>query len=71
MPVAEATSKKDALRHTRFFAGATETVLEQFANAGVLETLPAGRIVLQKDMPGRSFYIIVEGRAEVHDGELT
>jgi serine phosphatase RsbU (regulator of sigma subunit) len=71
LPVAEAISKKDALRHTRFFAGATETVLEQFASAGVLETLPAGQPVLQKDMPGRSFYIIVEGRAEVHDGELT
>lgn len=71
MPVAEATSKKDALRHTRFFAGATETVLEQLADAGVMETLPANRAVLQKDMPGCSFYIIVEGRAEVHDGELT
>jgi serine phosphatase RsbU (regulator of sigma subunit) len=71
LPVAEAISKKDALRHTRFFAGATETVLEQFARAGVLETLPAGQMVLRKDMPGRSFYIIIEGRAEVHDGELT
>ena len=71
MPVAEAISKKDALRHTRFFAGATETVLEQFADAGVLETLPAGQTLLRKDAPGRSFYIIVEGRAEVHDGQLT
>ena len=64
MPVAEVISKKDALRHTRFFAGATETVLEQFAGAAVLETLPAGQMVLRKDMPGRSFYIIIEGRAE-------
>jgi serine phosphatase RsbU (regulator of sigma subunit) len=71
LPVAEVISKKDALRHTRFFAGATETVLEQFADAAVLETLPAGQAVLRKDMPGRSFYIIIEGRAEVHDGELT
>lgn len=71
MPVTEVISKKDALRHTRFFAGATETVLERFANASVLETIPAGRTVLLKDAPGRSFYIIVEGRAEVHDGELT
>lgn len=71
MPVAEVISKKDALRHAKFFAGATETVLEQFADAGVLETLPAGQTLLKKDMPGRSFYIIVEGRAEVHDGELT
>lgn len=71
MPVAEVISKKDALRHAKFFVGATETVLEQFADAGVLETLPAGQTLLKKDMPGRSFYIIVEGRAEVHDGELT
>lgn len=71
MPVADALSKKDALRHTRFFSGATETVLERFANAGVLERIPAGRTVLVKDAPGRSFYTIVEGRAEVHDGELT
>lgn len=71
MPVAEAISKKDALRHARFFAGATETVLEKFADAGVLETVPAGRTILHKDGPGRSFYIIVEGRAEVHDDELT
>lgn len=71
MPVAEATSKKEALRHTRFFAGATETVLGQFASAGVLESLPAGRTVLQKGAPGGAFYVIVEGRAEVHDEELT
>lgn len=71
MPVAEAISKKDALRHARFFAGATETVLEQFADAGILETVPAGKTILHKDSPGRSFYIILEGRAEVHDDELT
>ena len=71
MPVAEAISKKDALRHARFFAGATETVLEQFADAGVLETVPEGKTILHKSGPGKSFYIIVEGRAEVHDGELT
>jgi len=71
VPVAEVISKRDALRHTRFFSGATETILEHFASAGVLETIPAGRTLLHKDRPGRSFYIIVEGRAEVHDGELT
>lgn len=71
MSVAETISKKDALRHTRFFAGATETVLQQFADAGIMETLPAGHVLLRKDTPGRSFYVIVEGRAEVHDGELT
>jgi serine phosphatase RsbU (regulator of sigma subunit) len=71
LPVAEAISKKDALRHTRFFAGATETVLDQFAAAGVLETVPAGTTILYKDGPGSAFFIIVEGRAEVHVDELT
>lgn len=71
MPVVEAISKKDALRQTRFFASATETVLEQFAEAGVLETVPAGKTILHKDRPGSAFFIIMEGRAEVHVDELT
>ena len=71
MTVFETTSNKDVLRHARFFSDAPEDVLDRFASAGVPETVPAGRTVLQKDQPGRSFYIIVEGRAEVHDGELT
>lgn len=71
MSLAEATENKDILRQVDFFTGAADAVLEEFARACVRETLPAGRVILEKNAPGHSLYIVIEGRAEVHDEELT
>jgi serine phosphatase RsbU (regulator of sigma subunit) len=71
MLLADKELKKESLRRTRFFGGAGETLLEALADAAEIEHVPAGEVILVRDEPGRSLYIIQKGAARVHDGNLT
>lgn len=71
MLTVDAKPATEILRNTGFFSGTEEKALARFAACCIEETIPSGTPILTKDKPGRSLYVIVCGRAEVHDEELT
>lgn len=71
MLLADKDLKKESLRRTRFFGGASDSLLDALAAAAEVEHVAAGQAILIKDEPGRSLYVIQQGAARVHDGGLT
>lgn len=67
---ANAADKRRSLRRTRFFADTPDAVLNRIAEAARVERVAAGQAVCRKDAPGDSIYVIMDGAARVHDGEL-
>ncbi|MDH5749652.1 MAG: hypothetical protein OEY85_10125, partial [Rhodospirillales bacterium] len=62
--------KKSALRRTFFFAAASEAVLDGFAAAAAVRQAAAGETLCEKGAPGDCIYVIMDGTARVHDGNL-
>lgn len=67
---AKTGEKRRSLRNTGFFADTPDEILDKIAEAARVERVAAGQAVCRKDAPGDSIYVIMEGSARVHDGDL-
>jgi CRP-like cAMP-binding protein len=59
----------DALRRVSLFERLSGRELAGIAAIAAEEQFPAGHELTREGDPGRSFYIILEGRADVYQGE--
>lgn len=57
------------LRGMDLFRSMPEPLLLELAHKSHIERLQAGDTIFQKDEPGRSLYLLLEGDAKVHDGD--
>ena len=60
-----ASSKVDLLKRVPLFAGLSKKGLSEVAKIADEIDLPAGRELIREDEPGRQFFILLEGEAEV------
>ncbi len=59
------------LKTVPLFSATSEETLYELAAVLEEEFIPAGTMIIQKGDEGRTMYIILEGRACVHDGNKT
>jgi len=62
--------KVQALRNCEFLTGAPEPMLATLAGEAELSDVAAGESVITKGESGSSMYVIISGRARVHDGDI-
>ncbi len=67
---AKTSEKQRSLRRTGFFADTPDEVLKRIAEATRIERVAAGQAVCVKGARGDSIYVIMDGTARVHDGDL-
>ncbi len=65
LPAAMADAKVRALSHVPLFAGCTQKELEFIAGHTDEVSVPAGRELTRQGQHGHTFYVLLEGEAEV------
>jgi signal transduction histidine kinase len=53
------------------FSSVPLSILEQLAAESVIEEIPADTVVFQKNEPGHSLYLLLQGGVKVHDEDYT
>ena len=60
-----ASSKIDLLKRVPLFAGLSKKGLREVAKIADEIDLPSGKVLIREDEPGRQFFIMLGGKAEV------